>query len=468
MSKKKIISILLCLILIVLSAIALVGCDFKPKTKVQTFNVQGNLRVGVISDSQLTPKQKDDNGVFKQNLINALSGLKSNEVNMILFAGDIGDKASNYAYDTYVECYRKVYGEDFVFAGDENTTYSKEKPLVQTIMGNHDYWGALDGMLTKGSYRKRFEKKLGHSPYTHYVVNGFHFIGASPEQGSPMDNQYNTMSDWLNEQLAIAANDNPNLPIFVTTHNSPKNTVYGSEDWGDKKLYDIFAQYHQVVNISGHLHYSILDERSMWQGDFTAFSTQSVSYTELEEGKANGTKPPKADITPMGELMEFESDKIIIKRMNFGKQVATGAYGVEEKANMRWELPIPLTKDKFTYTTAQRQNNNIAPTMTDSVGSFRVDGDNTFLTFTAGSDDDFVHSYKIVWNNGNKSIESYYFSDFVNGILDMSKVVELQAFSIPAGYYNVQIYAVDSFGKVSENYTSINNVQVIKEIEYKR
>lgn len=26
--------------LILLSAIALVGCDFKPKTKVQTFNVQ--------------------------------------------------------------------------------------------------------------------------------------------------------------------------------------------------------------------------------------------------------------------------------------------------------------------------------------------------------------------------------------------------------------------------------------------
>ena len=184
MSKtKKISAIVMSIIRIALCLITLAGCSFNPKTQVQTFNVQGDLKVGIISDSQLTPKEKDDNGEFKQNLINALSGLKANNVNMILFAGDIGDEASNYAYDTYVQCYHTVYGDDFSLVGDSSITYNQDKPLVQTIMGNHDYWGANDGMLTKASYRKRFEKKLGHSPYTHYVVNGYLFIGASPMKG---------------------------------------------------------------------------------------------------------------------------------------------------------------------------------------------------------------------------------------------------------------------------------------------
>lgn len=455
---KKKIAVILYLILIITCVFALAGCTLNPETQIERFNVEGDLKVGVISDSQLPPKQKEDNGVYKKNLINTLYGLKANNVNMIIFAGDIGNEASNYAYEQYIDSYRIVFGEN------------KEKwPVVQTIMGNHDYWGAHDGMLTKKSYRKRFEEKLGHSPFTHYVVNGYHFIGASPEQGSPMDNQYKTMSEWLDTQISKAVEEDPNKPVFVTTHNSPKNTVYGSSDWGDKKLYDIFAKYPQVVNISGHLHYSILDERSMWQGDFTAFSTQSVSYTELEEGKTNGTIPPGADITPMGEIMEFENDKILVKRMNFGiKDSVTGTYGVEEKTNMRWELPLPLTKDKFVYTNENRQNTNKEPSMDSSIGSFKNDGDKTFITFNAGRDDDFVHSYKILWDNGSKEIETLYFTDFINGINDMKKLVTYQVYSVPAGTYSVKIYAVDSYGKVSENYVTIKNVTVKANIKYKK
>ncbi|MDE6565583.1 MAG: hypothetical protein K2L47_00790, partial [Clostridia bacterium] len=383
----------------------------------ERITIADELKVGIISDSQIPPKQNEVNGNDKQNLINSLLGLKANGVNMIIFAGDIGDEASNYVYDQYIDSYKQVYGTDFNFTISAGETFNAENPLVQTIMGNHDYWGAHDGMLTKSSYRKRFEKKLGHSPFTHYVVNGYHFIGASPEQGSPMDNQYKTMSKWLDKQISEAVADDPNKPVFVTTHNSPKNTVYGSEDWGDKKLYDVFAKYPQVVNISGHLHYSILDERSMWQGDFTAFSTQSVSYTELETGKSNGTIPPNADITPMGEIIEFETNRLVIKRMNFGKKDSlTGFYGVEEKENMRWELPIPISKDKFTYTNEQKLATNLAPSMDGSTGTFSNDGNKTFISFNAGSDDDFVHSYKLIWSNGNDNLETLYFTDFINGI----------------------------------------------------
>lgn len=450
---KKVFASLLSLLLIITCVLVLVSCSLNPNTEIKQFTITGDLKVGILSDSQLPPDKDDDNGVNKQNLINALSGLKANGVNMIIFAGDIGNEASNYAYDTYNECYKIVFGEN-----------KDNWPIVQTIMGNHDYWGARDRMLSKSSYRKRFEEKIGHSPFTHYVVNGYHFIGASPEQGSPMENQHNTMTKWIDNQISQAVADDPNKPVFVITHNSAKDTVYGSEDWGDKKLYDIFKKYPQVVNISGHLHYSILDERSMWQGDFTAFSTQSVSYTELENGKENGSIPPNADITPMGEIMEFASDKILIKRLNFGKKdPLTSMYGVEEKENMRWELPVPISKDKFTYTSTQKEEKNTSPSMSANNGSFKIENGKTYLTFAAGTDDDFVHSYKLVWSNG---CETLYFTDFINGINEMSKQVTLQINLNPKGTilakgkYNVKIYAVDSYGKVSSNFTSIDNVEI--------
>lgn len=77
------------------------------------------------------------------------------------------------------------------------------------------------------------------------------------------------------------------------THNQPENTSYGSEDWGDKNLDSVFSKYPNVIDFSGHVHYSLLDERSIWQGAYTVINTQSLSYTELEEGKENGTIPPR-------------------------------------------------------------------------------------------------------------------------------------------------------------------------------
>lgn len=227
---KKFFASLSIFVLVIACSFVLVSCSLNPDTAIETFTTQGDLKVGIISDSQLPPKSKDADGKFKNNLINSLNGLKANGVNMIIFAGDIGDEASDFAYEQYLDSYKTVFGAD-----------KSNWPIVQTIMGNHDYWGANDGMLTKSSYRKRFEKMLGHSPFTHYVVNGYHFIGASPEQGSPMDNQYKTMSKWLDTQISKAVSDDPTKPVFVTTHKIAK-TLFTEVRTGEIKLCMTFLQ----------------------------------------------------------------------------------------------------------------------------------------------------------------------------------------------------------------------------------
>lgn len=86
------------------------------------------LQVGVISDTQLpvTLGHLRKSDVYVRNLTRALTAFKNRGVDMILFAGDIGDLGTRFAFRTYMSTIDQVFGSD--------------RPIIQTIMGNHDYW----------------------------------------------------------------------------------------------------------------------------------------------------------------------------------------------------------------------------------------------------------------------------------------------------------------------------------------
>lgn len=152
----------------------------------------------------------------------------------------------------------------------KNSDYSK-----------HNGQSRLLRLKDAGKLQAAFYQKIGSSPFTHYTVNGFHFIGVSPDC-EKMSDGYRKILPYLKIEIELAKKECGDRLIFVTTHNCAENTVYGSDDWGDKGLFDLFSQYPNLINFAGHLHYSLLDERSIWQGAFTAFGTQSTSYVELE------------------------------------------------------------------------------------------------------------------------------------------------------------------------------------------
>lgn len=388
------------------------------------------LKVGVISDSQMSPLSWKKNTIFEDNLIYALETFKKNNCSMIIFAGDICNKASKVAYERYLNCYRKVYGDKL--------------PIIQHVMGNHDYYNLLGEKYA----RKLFEKMLGQSPYTHYVINGYHFIGASPKNCS-MTSAYNGIQDWLDKNIKIAEIDSQNKPIFITTHNSPQNTTYGSEDWGDISLNSIFSRYQNIVNFAGHSHYSILDERSMYNGKYTALSTQSVSYIELEKGKCNGTIPPMAYNYPMGYILDFVDNKVYAHRVDLKRNIYL-------KENSLWQI-FPFEKN------GKILKNNLD--FVDYDISYRIVNDLTELVFVYPKCNDFVHSYKIIINN---TITQYYFSDYYMGCDSDKNKQRIILYNIPRGFYNIKIFAVDSYQNESENYLEINNVPVIKKVKYKK
>lgn len=433
---KKAMMIILCILLVIGVAVAgFVGYEYKNligETEIETFETENStFKVAVISDTQLPPTEEDlkNDDTYLQNLKKALTVIKNNGVDMILLPGDIGDLGTRFAFQTYVDAIDEVFGDD--------------KPIIQTIMGNHDYWNK--NAFTAINHIKAFEDITGQSPWTHYVVNGYHFIGASPNYGS-MTSAYGITARWLDKELKKASADSEGKPIIVMTHNQPKNTSYGSEDWGDKTLNDVLSKYPNVIDFSGHVHYSLLDERSIWQGEYTVINTQSLSYTELEQGKENGTVPPNADATPMGYIMEFSDKAIDIHRVNF----ADGNMGYEEKTDMLWSFSLPYENDGK-YAFDSRKAENKAPAMNDAAGSVLSNDGKVILSFAAGTDDDFVHSYKVVIDDRETK---YFFSDFYNGINAMSETVELEL-EDDGKTHNYKIYAVDSWGEESESYVTI-------------
>lgn len=407
----------------------------KINSPIRQYSFSQGLRVGVISDSQLSPFANGKVNTYQSNLYRSFLTLKKQKCNVILFAGDICNVGSKYAYRRYKTCFEKAFGE--------------EKPLLISVMGNHDYYSKLFA-------RRLFSKELGQNPYTHYVINGFHFIGVSPDCSS-MFYAYKKAGKWLEEQLEIACNDKPDRPVFVVTHHPPQNTVYGSDGWGDKTLDKIFCKYKNVVDFAGHSHYSVLDERSYYQGKYRVFNTQSVSYIELEKGKENGSVPPEAHIAPMGYVMDFADDEIDVLRFNL-------LTGEEQQKDKRWSIPYNVSDNVSSMCTHEKALEN-NPVMSEEQGKWHCDGEGVFIDFAKGKDKDFVHSYKVVYSDGE---EQYYFSDFYKGIDKMSNIQKLRIFDKGKGVYDIKVYAVNSMGKVSENYTFIKSVTIDKKNCYRR
>ena len=159
------------------------------------FETGRRLRVGVISDSQLTPYPHKRPTTFERNLLASFRTLKAYGCDMIVFAGDICNRASKNGYKLFKRCL------DAAFSGD--------KPIVQAIMGNHDYY-------FHPAPRRLFERELGQKPLTHFVVNGVHFIGASPDSPS-MHRGYSETRGFIAERLAAYSSSptTPRAPPFT-------------------------------------------------------------------------------------------------------------------------------------------------------------------------------------------------------------------------------------------------------------
>ena len=396
-------------------------------------------KIGIVSDFQLSQELEKNIPSFKyyaNNVYVTLNYFKKHDIDLIIIAGDITNNGRllNLIY------FKKIFYSVF----NENS-----KPRVISLMGNHDYF---DLNFTNIENQKKFYKVINSYPNSHYIINGYHFIFWS--QDNYLINERGiTNYTWIKNNLDQARQNlkKKGDPIFVITHIPPKLTVYGSETiWGHEGIYNFLKDYHEVICISGHSHYSLRNTRSIWQKDFTVVNTQSISYVDLDNyfiNAINVRRESARDCESMGLIAHLTNKNIIFERVRFL---------TEEIMEEKWKINFPINIKEFEYT-LEKLNKKEVPVFQNKTIKIEEKMENNFLNyyivFNAAAHSEYVYKYKIVLKSFmNKGIKKvlYYYSDYYKNKKERKKIMKFKLPNINPGMYNIELYAIDSFDNISQ------------------
>ena len=404
------------------------------------------LRIGIISDSQIDPDDKSRD-IYIENLKMSLETLKKQNLDILIVAGDFVNKCSRKAFLLWKEIYNSIFPNE-------------KKPIFLGILGNHDYYIET---INQTYYNNTYVQNLFYEIFKmkekdHLKIKGYDFILWGNQNGNYIYSNNNT--NWVINEIEKANKIiKYKKPIFIITHFNPSNTVYTS--WGDNNIFNSFKHYKNIINLSGHSHYSLIDERSIFQNNFLTIQTQSISNIELEKNFENGNIPKDefndikiADKNPMGLIIDIEENGCIEFKRIFLRN--------NQFYHIKWNIKFPLN-DNFNFYNNQRKelfqkskfyfkDNNI------NVIKIIIQNEERFqIKFNQAINENVVYGYKIILeNNKNEIFEYKYFSDFYL-IPEERKdyIILLLNKKIIKGKYKIIIEAFDSFNNKSQN--SIKN-----------
>jgi predicted phosphodiesterase len=326
-----------------------------------------NLRFGVVSDVHVRDDKDHDDKAFKQ----ALTYFRDKGVDAVLIAGDIADRGRisqlQYAADAWYS----------VFPNDKAPDGRHVERLF--VYGNHDWEGFKYGFghigkklwPDKDEYarnilstdQKANWERIFHEPFAPVYrkeVKGYTFIGGHWTADRCRGAEEIGIAGVEDFFAANAKTLDPAKPFFYFQHPHPKDTCYGSWAWGHDAggATRALSPFPNAIAFSGHSHYSLTDERSIWQGAFTSLGTSSLRYTGLTSashppaGYENSSSPGSGRKTldpykvmraygtgygRQGMLVRVYSDCVTFTRREF---VGDRLLGDD------WVLPLPAAEAK--------------------------------------------------------------------------------------------------------------------------
>ena len=353
---------------------AFAGCRF---FGCPDFRVGGtpNLKFGVVSDIHITRVGTGEKiSAWGNNLTfkHALEWFRDQGVDAVVIAGDMADNGMDDHLMAVAEAWYAVFPED---------RYPDGRPIEKVfVYGNHDYHGFLYGNHAEVRYPDPAERrkhvlradlkgwweKIFHEEYSRFYtkeIRGYRFLGAHWDDGKGMETRYGstTFGEELAAYLTAHGRElDPALPFFYVQHPHLKDTCYGSWAWGhdNGKATKCLSAYSNAIAFSGHSHYSLTDERSVWQGAFTSVGTSSLRYTGMPynerhpAGYENTTTEAKdgwrhnaVKLSPrfetgdcrQGMLWSVYDDCITVRRREFLSDLDLGA---------DWVMPLPAAESK--------------------------------------------------------------------------------------------------------------------------
>lgn len=323
-----------------------------------------NLVFGVMSDLHVTTPEST--AMF----VSALKYFRDRNVDAVIVAGDLTDWGLKSGLQHVADAWESV------FPGGRAPDGHKVERLLCT--GNHDYDGYWYGDMTLDMHVQGYSEdealeKLGmkkcwedvfkepFAPVRRRTVKGYDFISAEWKEGK----------GWNAEAEAWFEKNGSTLdrkkPFFFFTHYPLGNTTSCSMREGDAGYPEIkaFRKMPNAVAFTGHCHWTLNDERSIWQGGYTAIAVPSMSYTSMPKGYENGsdlrngTSVKSMDILParrnleraQGYVVSVYDDRMEVERRDL-------AEGVE--AAPAW-IVTPPAADASRYAFAQSSKRTPVP-----------------------------------------------------------------------------------------------------------
>ena len=326
------------------------------------------LKFGVISDIHVIAENTDR---FRQGntrtLKRAFRWFDAQGADGVVIAGDMADAG----LVSQLQCVADAWNA--VFPGGRSKLDGR--PVEKLfVYGNHDWEGfgynysifgsspkdlpadQIRAVGLKKVWEEVFEEE--YAPIYRKVVKGYSFIGGHWDGAN--GSRWGAGPDIAPFFAKCGKELDPSLPFFYFQHPHPKDTCYGSWAWGHDNGIStrVLSAYPNAVAFSGHSHYSLLDERSIWQGAFTSIGTGSLRYAgePYDEFAADGgfentvgsTKNRKGSTGRLmarvkageersGMLFAVYDDHVTITRRDFMNDCDLGP---------DWVMPLPAAESK--------------------------------------------------------------------------------------------------------------------------
>lgn len=351
------------------------------------------------------------------------------ELDALVVVGDMVDSGVKAEYDLYNQ---KL--DEEIKAGTE----------VIEIMGNHEYWGNID---TADIYKQEVAPELNQ----HVEINGYHFLGISQDN----DDSYTSAMNWLETELATAANDSVNKPIFAFQHIGIQNTAYGTYAGGytksSQEMDSLFSQYSNLIHFSGHTHTPINTPTIISQSDYTQVATGTLYYICMENDATYGTQPPNSNNVSQYYIVEVYGDnRVEIKPYN----QLTNSFFKTPSTTDADDTEIVYTvdvndKENWLYTASRTEGNKAPYFESGDVISFdKVTYKSARITFQQAEDDNGVYRYEITCtpkSGEGKSysiFSEYYFEPMADtlsyGLAGLEEDTEYTVTVTPVDFYGVK------------------------------
>ena len=395
------------------------------------------FRIGIVSDSQM---YGDKNDWGAHNLALAFKKLKEEKIDLLLH---VGDMSNTYDLNAW-KFYRKLFCESF----------KGNMPEQVGVIGNHEYARKDRDAISSKTVYEQFAQITGipkENPYRK-VVNNYDFIGLSEDI---KDDYSDEMIKKCDNLIKEAIKRDPNKPIFFLTHYHPRYTVVGSvKHNGKANLRKLLNKYPQIVSLSGHCHYPAEDERTIWQGEFTAIATSTLSYgcVKLKGFNLANTIIPYAREVIQMFIMDVKKDSIEIKRYNV-------LDNKEIKPQSRWIINLPYNPKNPTYSKKRALTRKEPYFEKNAKALIRYDYGFSYLIFDAAKHHDFVHHYIV--RISKKNLDNTYSTASINRYVGNFYRLEKNRDNVltfridkknlePNTVFRYEIYPVESFGKIGK------------------